>query len=51
MGDDKPSHKHPPITILKKSIKLFKKQLVNSQPGGLKSDKLPNDTEQFTSKN
>ena len=37
--------------ILKKIDKAFLKQLLNSQPRGPKSDKLPNDTEQFTSKN
>ena len=50
MGEDKPFPNPPPITIFKRIDKTFLKQLVKSQPGGPKSGKLPNDTEQFTLK-
>ena len=50
MGEGKPSPKPPPIMIFKKIDLIFLKQLVNSLPRGPKSDKLPNDSEQFTSK-
>ena len=49
MGEGLASPKPPPITIFKKLLN-FLKTISKSQPGGPKSDKLPNDTEQFTSK-
>ena len=49
MGEGKPSPKPPPITI-KKYILNFLKTISKFEGRCPKSDKLPNDTEQFTSK-
>ena len=49
MKDNKSLPKPHPSRLLKNRLN-FLKQLVNPQPGDPNSDKLPNDTEQFTSK-